>query len=262
MSRNIGSVKSVKLNLKDKEDNGIMMMPEPMTLKEIAIFVGQNGSGKTLVLKFIWVVSMMLYNSVNYRRLRPHMTELNEELKNENYQFLIDKSFDENNFNGTIEATFEHASVSLKLTNGKIAQLEIEVEQGYDLPTLPIFMSKNLRTFDDIKKYLQFRKLNNIVDVKSNPESFEKMLEIYRIYDVTFVESLLLKLKEPKDIPDNVLESLHSFEGMEKYNMKKLGADLESCDIYFLNENNERVNLTRLSAGEQSLTNMVISQLI
>ena len=116
------------------------------------------------------------------------------------------------------------------------------------------YMSTAMRTFDAIKIYLRTRSL--IKRLSDDQEFFyTEILKSYRLYDVTYMEGLLLKM--PLKVDGVMKEYLEKFDVKEK--ITDFGVDFEEEDFYLKYEGDEKKKyLTTFGAGHQSIFNMVM----
>lgn len=223
---------------------------ENMDFNKLCILVGQNGSGKSLLLKFNWLFSSILQFVVSYK------TMTNDELK-KHFTFLFEHSFDKNDFTGEFTMYFENATVYTKMKNGVIELFSCDLDPEVEDSVTPIFMSKNTRTYDDIVKYMKIKKMFTTGELTE--ESLNKLLEFYKIFDILFIESMLKKING-RIISKKQAEKLSkSFSGM-KHIEGTVHVDHTNCTIFCTNEEKkESIDFCTLSAGEQSILNMKLS---
>ena len=114
-------------------------------------------------------------------------------------------------------------------------------------------MSKELRLFTELVRYLKLRKRVNGTERIMSPDAFEEILNDYKIYDALAVEHLLQNL--PLEFSEEVSKVL-----VENYDFKKnptrLEVDLETCNFLLEYSDNTTENVLKLSAGHQSILNM------
>lgn len=243
----IGNLKKIKLNLKHPQFEG------DIEFRSIALFVGANGVGKTLILKYIWVMGMITCADI--------VSAQTADLK-EVAQFTFDNCFDDQDFDGTIKCKYDKGSVKVTLKEGTITKVKCIIAPEVDTPSPPTFMSKDMRTFDSIKTYLKIRnKIGAIGATQLVPEQMKEMLDFFKLYDITYVERLLIKLKSRVVTPQRFRDFIAGFTGFST-KIHELYYDRVNQDIKFVNDKGVEKSLTTLGAGEQSLVNMAVANTI
>jgi len=58
----LGNVKTLSMKLEDPK-----LEFEDIAFNQLSIFVGQNGAGKSLVLKMVWCMGICVHNKVMYK---------------------------------------------------------------------------------------------------------------------------------------------------------------------------------------------------
>lgn len=245
----LGQVKHLYIKI----DKPIKMEAE-IDYNNIAIFVGQNGSGKTLLLKLIWVTSFISLSFIEARKKKQNFNTL------ELGQFTFDSCFDNQIFNGTIKTYYNNGDLEIILDNGKIQDIIINFDDTIDSASFPIFMSKDLRTFDNIHRYLKLRKtlkINGNLNVNLL-EEFKELQGFYKLYDIMYVERLLTQLKHQEyEVTQKFKDTLSNYD-LDKLKIKSFGFNEIDSYFYYLNEDDDKINLSTLSAGEQSLINIFL----
>jgi hypothetical protein len=212
-------------------------MDSEIELSRIAVFVGQNDSGKSLILKIAYALAAIGCSEGN-----PVKVPLKE-----GAQFIFDNVFTDQNFNGSLKAIYTEGSVSVDLHEGTVVNVEIT-----DLvnPAPMIFMSTDMRTFDQMCLYLRMR-----IQAGADPVIFMKtMLGAYRLYDLTYMESLIARC--PIRIPDPLRATLKSFDFKES--ITSLEVDLDKCEFHAVLEDGSKKNVATYGKGHQAVLNMFL----
>ena len=247
----IGNIKNIKVDITKP-----IAMDVDMTMNQIAIMVGPNGSGKTMMLKLIWIMS----NITNSYGAMANMQHYDAE---KSAKQLFDGTFDDQDFTGTIEVNFEYANAYIKLDDGEVdGCISVTMDSDVSSFGMPIFMSKTMRTFDEISQYLKFRQMIGIhgeLGVK-DAQRMEKLEAMYKIYDIMYVEKMISAFGNGKAVPPQTLTALHNFTGMEKYDIMAVRYDDNAREILWEDKAGNENKFTRMSAGEQALCNMVLAQ--
>lgn len=222
----------------------------------INIMVGQNGTGKTLVLKLNFALGTIMAIEIansrtaqNYKAPERAMKwkEVPESFNIEKLaQYVFDNTFTDQNFNGTIEAKWEKGSLSLDINTGTVILAIAKYGPEIDTPTPVIFMSSEFRTFDAINQYFK---------IKAKCETDEEMLQFFKLYDLMYCKMLQQRIGESYEIPEPIQEALTGMMG-EKWDIKSLSC--KSDGFYFTRENGEERNCASLSKGEQAILNMML----
>ena len=236
MEKPIGNIRSMTFKLEDPPLN-----IDEMELREIMILVGSNGSGKSLVLKFNWALAMITHSTIGARKMGAPITV------NETAQFVLDNTFVDQNFTGKVECFFENGTTSVELKDGKVTSAGVDLDPGVNSCPTPIFMSTDLRTFEQIKQFLKMEKMAG--------GDKEKMLESYRLYDITYIESLKMKLSGGLTLPSAFRDIMKNYE-LDKYDFREFFIEDET--VKFKNGEGKARDLATLSKGEQSLVNMFL----
>ncbi len=231
--KDLGHLKHLKLKI-DKP----MALDFDLEYNKLSMFTGHNGSGKSLIMKLTWsfgtIMSILHHNPPS---------------ANEMAQYVMDKTFEQQNFNGEIEASFPNGSLKMSMDNGKVSRVEYYIDPEVKVITPSLYMSTNTRTFTQINQYLKIEK-------KFTSE--EELLGIYRLYDMIYVNVLKAKL-------ENGLKATKNFkDAMEKDFSMKYDFDtfaIENDAVVFIDKDGKRTDLSTLSAGEQSVINMNLASM-
>ena len=217
---------------------------------KINTYVGKNGTGKTVLLKLAWFGTYITSNKILEERGFLPQNSIQEDFVNH----TISKVFEEVDFNGKMVFNFEN-----NLTTTLIFEKGICIDITYSNLTKEnkvtniLFMSKELRLFTELVRYLKLRKRVNGTERIMSPDAFEEILNDYKIYDALAVEHLLQNL--PLEFSEMISKVL-----FEKYDFKKnptrLEVDLETCNFLLEYSDNTTENVLKLSAGHQSILNM------
>lgn len=217
---------------------------------KINIYVGQNGTGKTVLLKLAWFGTYITSNKILEERGFLPQNSIQEDFVNH----TISKVFEDVDFNGKMVFNFEN-----NLTTTLIFEKGICIDITYSNLTKEnkvtniLFMSKELRLFTELVRYLKLRKRVNGTERIMSPDAFEEILNDYKIYDALAVEHLLQNL--PLEFSEEVSKVL-----VENYDFKKnptrLEVDLETCSFLLKYSDNTTENVLKLGAGHQSILNM------
>lgn len=204
-----------------------------MEFKKIMLLTGQNGTGKSLVMKFIWAMStlgfMYLKSGGNLRELAT---------------FIINNTFDSQNFTGTVETTHLNGRIGVTLESGVVTSAFCDAVDDETLST-PIFMSTTLRLFSAVKAaYAMLDALGP-----------EKFLQHYRLYDLITLEIYKARFAAKTEPP--ALEMVNKIFIDEGQEPKFDSFQYDGGTIWGYKESSRR-DLATLSNGEQAWINMAL----
>ena len=248
----IGHLQKIHMNIegmfKDFELDGV---------KEISLYVGQNGTGKTFLLIMQWILGTM---GTAYLCSAKSMQEYEKIL-----QLFFDKSFDDQKFTGKIGASYEYLEISFELDNGQVKDLDIILTDNtveIEPEGMPVFMSKNTRLFSEIVKYLKFKKVLGMTGEITlyDDNKLNQLCDMWKLYDIMFIERMCHRLSDPNfQIKEKAKESF--IETMKK-EIVKVTYDEPNCSfvVHEIKDGKEiTYSATQLSSGEQAWLNMFIN---
>lgn len=222
---------------------------------QIAIFVGKNGTGKTMVLKLAWLGTYITSNKVLAERGLIPSNTINEEFVTK----VTETTFDDPIFNGSITFTFEdNVITNLIYENGKCINISFTNVTEKSKVTDIVFMSSEMRLFTEIVKYLKLRKRLNGGNITLSHEIIEEMLEDYKLYDFLTIERVLALC--PLTIPEEVGKTL-----VENYDFKdrptEFIVDLANTKFFLKYSDGTQEDVLRLGSGHQAILNMFVVNL-
>ena len=223
--------------------------------KELSLYVGGNGTGKTLVLIFKWILGSI----ANIYLMSGKSMEEYEKI----LQYFFNYSFEKNDFTGKIKAEFENMEISFELEIGEVKNLNIKILDPsivLESTGMPIFISKTTRLFTDIVTYLKVKKMMGILDLENTTEEIANNLaNTYRLYDILFIERMISRLKDPNfKINEYAKKSFKETINKEIVNVT-YNEDECSFTIHEIKDGKEiTYPATMMSSGEQAWVNMFI----
>ncbi len=232
-------------------------------INKLSLFTGMNGTGKTLILRQIWILNYIV-NTYVYTEGKISLEQITKAL-----QFLFDNSFDNNDFTGRIKGEFAHLEIEFVIDNGTVSNLSFMCI-GCDIKDLepmglPNYMSSDMRLFSDIIKYLKFKKLLKLDKpfTEFTDEELKSLCEVYKIFDVISTEKLLSTLENSTfTTSEQVKKTL--FE-LTKKDITFIFYDKKNSDIIvtekFPDGTSKDYSILKLGAGEQALINMFIQSM-
>lgn len=241
-----GHVKSLSLDLTKP-----MAFKTDIELNALSVFVGKNGMGKSLVLKIIWALGFIA--DAAHKAKHAMDKEMNSEEIRALAIFTFKNTFTDFDFTGTMQLNYNSGHfIKVVLNEGEIDSLSYDILDMENVIQVK-FMSANMRTFTDIKPFLFMR---STLKDKSEGERMGKLLEVYRLYDVIYVESLIRRC--PIDISTSVMHQMKESFELED-NLVSFKYDEEKSDFYVVKDTGEKKYLTSYGAGHQSVINMFIA---
>ena len=125
---------------------------------KINIYIGQNGTGKTVLLKLAWFGTYITSNKILEERGFLPQNCIQEDFVNH----TTSKVFDEVDFNGKMVFTFENnLTTTLIFEKGVCIDITFSNLTKENRVTNIFFMSKELRLFTELVRYLKLRKRVN-----------------------------------------------------------------------------------------------------
>ena len=217
---------------------------------KINTYVGKNGTGKTVLLKLAWFGTYITSNKILEERGFLPQNSIQEDFVNH----TISKVFEEVDFNGKMVFNFENnLTTTVIFEKGICIDITFSNLTKENKVTNILFMSKELRLFTELVRYLKLRKRVNGTERIMSPAAFEEILNDYKIYDALAVEHLLQNLPlEFSEMISKVLVENYDF----KKNPTRLEVNLETCSFLLEYSDNTIENVLRLGAGHQSILNM------
>lgn len=225
----------------------MMPMKNEIEFNKVTLFIGANGTGKSVLLKSAFALSY-IGNTYSIAKLKG-MNILDHELR-EVAEFAFTKTFDDFDSSGECYATYTNgAKVTVKFTLGKCTFAEVILMEDGIIPSV-VYAPSSMRLFSQYENYLKVRKLISS-NLSLNEQELFKMLENFKLYEVTLGETLIAK--SPIDVSS--LTALYE----DPYNIKPINyieVDLEKSQVLARYSDNTTSRLSTLSAGEQSALNI------
>ena len=234
----IGSMTQMRVHI-----DAPLKMDADLDIQNLVLLCGANGSGKSLALKLNWIVNMVTLILVKHRSIKT------TPFFNDVIQKLFDKSFDAQNFNGTVGADYDSGStVSIILEKGKVKDVLSYIDCDITEAPTPIFMSTDMRTFESIHRYLAIS--------KSLPKDSDEILNHYKIYDCTYVDLLKTKIGSEFLVTPALENTFKQFD-LESKNFESFHYDPDK-NIFCIKvkDKPEIIDLATFSKGEQSIINI------
>lgn len=256
----VGNINNLRMNI--GQFGGNSGAGYDMNMNMLTLLTGANGTGKTMILKIVWLVNYVTMTYIHTEGQIPI------DMMEKTTQFLMDKSFDTNDFTGKIEADYPELQLSFDLTDGKVSNLLFVC--GTDVKDLesggiPVFLSADMRLFSDINKYIKLKKYVKLDKpfTSFTDADIDVLCGMYKIYDIITVEKLLTKISDPFfKIDGKLKETLQIY--IPNKDLDSVFYDEKSAEIYLSEiKDGKKISypVINLSAGEQSILNMLIQSM-
>lgn len=230
----------------NKLDKLVLKITQPIKMdseiefERLGVFVGPNGVGKTLILKIAYALGAIGGTAQMLPIEVPTM---------ESAQFVFDNTFTDQNFDGTLEAIYTEGSIKVELKDGKVTNVHTR-DQKSIVPI--VFMSSEMRTFSQMTLYLRMRKQ---AEKEGDMAGFIKvMMEAYRLYDFTYMESLIRRC--PIHIPEHLSDTLKAYDFQD--DITSIEVDLEKCEFLVVLKDGSKKNIANYGNGHQAILNMML----
>lgn len=247
----LGHVSSMKLDLTSP-----MKMDYEMDIRALVLLCGKNGVGKTVIMKYNWVLNSIMHAIVALGHNQSPVLA-------DTAQFFLDHSFDDHNTNGSIGCKFETgAELEIICENGKVTKVNVQRDPSITISSQPIYMSSETRLLSDIIRYLRFCRTHDMVcKVCVNEENLHKVLDLYKLYDIFFMEVLLAKLQNglTEEQAQALQTKMQNFD--EDFILKGMKITDKGDDIIMTSDGENWTSVRLLGAGHQALLTMQLGML-
>jgi len=252
----LGSINEIVVDLTEPME----IKMQTLTYRQINLFAGQNGSGKS----FLLIKVFCLQTALGVYAALPIDQVIPDVLKRKVAQEIWDGSFTDQNLNGTIEGRYDHG-VSLKVTfvKGDVTDVQYSDLTKITAVAPVIYMSSHMRTFESIKMYLKMRKIFKESSQPTHEFGADLATKLvkdgFKLYDILCIERLISKMPILDTV--EICKTLSNFEPNDQVfnDIASFDVDYDRCDfLYRSKATGNAVYLTSLPKGHQSLINMVL----
>jgi hypothetical protein len=225
-----------------------------LTMRNISLFTGKNSTGKSFCL-----VNFFCLGHLTAAIIQSRIWELPFE-PIAFAQHTWDHSFSEQNLTGTVEALWESgATLSVTFLKGKVCNVQHTGMDDLEAAVPVKFMSSQMRTFDAISMYMKMRKLVAETCGEDNSLLAGQMLKSYKLYDVLYLESMMVRM--PVEADERIKKALSGFDITE--DIRTFNVDYDKCDFYVtIGEEQKPKYLTTYGKGDQSIFNMTLGSFL
>lgn len=248
-TKTAGHVKTIEIHT-----TAPLKMDQVLDLRALNVFVGQNGTGKTVILITVFAMTNITAAAVARRNNNLSVNDLSYA------QWVFDHCFTDNPTDGSIKIIYDCGlETEITFDHGKVTSLQFSGIEEVRYAAPGHFMSAAFRTFTAISGYLKVRRLCG----KTNElEIMEVMTKEYKLYDVLHVEKMI---KLMPFTPDEKLKSVLSSISEGREEIESFGFDPEKDDFYAivldksLDGPPRKKYLSTYGNGHQAWFNMVIA---
>lgn len=246
-TKSLGHIRNITM----KTTAPLKMDALDLSFNDLTLLVGANGTGKSLAMITVFCLSNITSSAIIAKGAD------NKTLK-EVAQYVFNTSFTDQNFDGVVAGKYQSgSSIEIVFSQGIVVDISVYIPDDVTEPTQIVYMSSGMRTFEAISSFLKMRKVvMNAMNIAGEPLILE-MIKNYKLYDVLYIEKLLLSL--PLHVPAGMrVELKKSFDF--KDDLIEVAFDVDKSDLYYTcgNKPGVKTYLTTLSKGEQSILNMMI----
>lgn len=227
------------------------------TVGNLTLLLGQNGSGKTFILKCNWLIGTQLTYTIISKANGLPFKEI------ENAQFLMDNTFDDQYFDGSMKNVYSDGSeCTIVLEKGRVVDVISKYDPNIKLAVPPMFLSSETRLINDIVKYMKMKDLLGFAGQPINESNIEKLLKYNKIYDIYFMEKLFYNIKNntTPDFLKKLTETINEYDDSFG-EIKGISIKYDDIDILYIDSKDSVKSLTTLGSGHQALFTIFMSQL-
>jgi AAA15 family ATPase/GTPase len=253
-----------KVDINVELEDGIKLDFKDMEFRNLNIFVGANGIGKSFIFKYLWYAS---YAMQTYKLSLLMVSENFEEEFQKNAEKLFGYVFEDGEeISGSISLTDEKETIynfMIEIDKGKLTSFDLTVHDPEKFKMGEIqsvkYASKDTRTFEAVERYTKTKELMNLPQITSE-DDLDKLCQIYKIYDLFFLEDILRKLYRWTENPDTFEEDLIPGIG-NRLNDLIVSDDLSTMKAVILENGKPKIlfedgrtkRLSSMSSGSQSI---------
>ncbi len=240
----------------------LQMTDMDLEFKKLNLIVGKNGAGKSLLNKLNWVAVTFLNSKITEKIYNVKESKPDIEL----LQFMMDHTFDDQNFHGTLEfymrdelLKVSYYSLKFEIDQGKVISVFFEFPPDVVPSAGATYISTFVRDFSNIERYLKMKNMLGIGNLTSW-EDIEKLCQMFKIYDILALEGIIPKFESAGETLTK-LKEMGTMGLMDEFDLVDLEVDRQKGEIYYYDKENTKHRVSALGAGEQSIIMMLVSVL-
>lgn len=247
MSQKQISIESISLDI-DSPDLKIKALD--IEFKKISIFIGKNGSGKTLLFKMLYAMNQIA-NLHLYNESLPKGATINDLAL-----YPIKTCIRDINFDFSMGIRYSNTStLDVRFKDGKVVACTASLVKDHEYVKMK-FLSSKMRLFSAADMYLSFRALHDPSNPKQlTPEIMSKLTETYDLFDIDAIENYIIR--SPIDVSQiDYICYDDTPEGTPKIKPQTITVDLQNKSFNVTFDNGVTRKLQTLAAGEQAVIMM------
>ena len=233
-----------------------------LEFRKLNLIVGKNGVGKSLMNKLNWVAVTFLSSKITEKIYNIQDSKPDTKL----LQFMMDNTFDDQNFHGTLEfymrdelLKVSYYTLKFELDYGEVISLTCDFPPDVVPSAGATYLSTFVRDFSNIERYLKTKNLLGIGNLTSW-EDIEKLCQMFKIYDILALEGIIPKFENAGETLTK-LKEMGTMGLMDDFDLVDLEVDRQKGEIYYYDKGNTKHRVSALGAGEQSIIMMLVSVL-
>ncbi len=238
-----------------------MKFKATMELRSLTLMAGMNNTGKSLFNKLNLCINFF-FNI----KLKQQSYNVKEEMPDkEIMKFILDNSFTDQNFSGSISMNYRDTLLKVKLygvelivKDGEVIELNYELSQKTEPMGQVTYLSTDVRNFANIQKYVKIKKMMNVGDIETF-DDVAKLCEFYKIYDVFAIEFLLAKMDGVNEMLQKMKAMKASNDLIDEFDIEHLDYNKEKAELNYTDSKGEVRNITSLGQGAQSILIMIMT---
>lgn len=258
-------LKAIAMDLTFGDNQEPFKLNMPDIQNDINVMVGQNGTGKTMMLTCVWFAGFLLQTYQASLMAFPHKADtLFGETANDVAAMTFNHSEEMSGmfvFKGSDRDGRVPFEFILQYEKGKLVNFNIEVENPSDYVKIPLtpvlFNSKDARQFTSYERYLEILKMADI-DRPRSIDDFKKVAKIHKLYDIMWFEHVRGKLEDWKEngFSDKARSTITDFHKNWPSDHDAFGPEPKMVikgDIPWIESQTINKKLSEFGAGHQSV---------
>lgn len=236
-------------------------MTTGLEFASLNLIVGKNGAGKSVLNKLTWAAATLLSSKITEKVYNIKDTKDDVSM----LQFILDNTFDSQDFNGEFEfhtrdelLRVSFYCVKFDLVNGNVQDLRWSFPDDVVPCGSVTYLSTYVRDFSNIEKYLKIKNMMNVETFQSW-DDIEKLCGMFKLYDILALESIIPKFENAGTMLKRIKDSGITTELMNDFDLVDLEIDKKKGEIYYYNNKSDKIRISTLGAGDQSVIMMLVS---